>query len=250
VVRGFVIAARYLTIVPLPDCAPADAMALGRSAAWFPIVGVLLGLGLAGGDRVLSWLFPPILAALLTVTAWKLVTGGLHLDGLADSLDGLMGRDRAERLQIMRDSRIGVFGAVGLILTLLLELTALAGLPPGLRWRALVAVPAVGRAAPPLLAWVFGSARGDGQGAAFARGTGRRGAGLAALLAFGIALFVLGAAGVAAFGFAAAVVIAVAIFLAARLGGLTGDSLGAAVELAELGMLLAVAAWAHLGLPE
>jgi len=97
---------------------------------------------------------------------------------------------------------------------------------------------------------VFGSARGDGQGAAFARGTGRRGAGLAALLAFGIALFVLGAAGVAAFGFAAAVVIAVAIFLAARLGGLTGDSLGAAVELAELGMLLAVAAWAHLGLPE
>src|SRR5207244_725765 len=106
----------------------ADPAALGRAAGWFPVVGVLLGLGLAGGDRVLSWLFPPILAALLTLTAWKLVTGGLHLDGLADSLDGLMGRDREQRLRIMRDSRIGVFGAVGLILTLLLELTALAGL--------------------------------------------------------------------------------------------------------------------------
>jgi adenosylcobinamide-GDP ribazoletransferase len=250
VVRGFVTAARYLTIVPLPDRAPTDAAALGRSAAWFPVVGVLLGLGLAGADRVLTWLFPPILAALLTVTAWKLLTGGLHLDGLADSLDGLMGRDRAQRLQIMRDSRIGVFGAVGLILTLLLELTALSGLPAGLRWRALVAAPAVGRAAPPLLARVFRSARADGQGATFARGIGRRGAALAALLACGTALLVLGAAGMAAVGFAAAVVSAVAIFLAARLGGLTGDSLGAAVELAELGMLLAVAAWAHLGLPE
>src|SRR5207244_542235 len=135
--------------------APRGADSLGRSAGWFPVVGVVLGAALAAGDRGLSWLFPPILAALLTLTAWKLLTGGLHLDGLADCLDGLMGRDREHRLSIMRDSRIGVFGAVGLILILLLELTALAGLPAGLRWRGLVAAPAVGPAAPPLPARAF-----------------------------------------------------------------------------------------------
>lgn len=247
---AFLTAARYLTIVPLPGRARADLDALGRAAGWFPVVGALIGVVLAAGDRLLSWLFPPILAALLTVTGWKLVTGGLHLDGLADSLDGLMGLDREQRLRIMHDSRIGAFGAIGLILVLLLELTALEGLPAGFRWRTLLAAPAVARAAPPVLARVFPPAREDGQGAEFIRGTRRMGAALAAMLAFAVALLTLGTAGVAAFGLAAATVVAVESFFAGRLGGLTGDSLGASVELAELAVLLAVASWAHLGLPE
>jgi adenosylcobinamide-GDP ribazoletransferase len=86
------------------------------------------------------------------VTAWKLLTGGLHLDGLADCLDGLVGRDREHRLAIMRDSRIGTFGAVGLILFLMLEIVAVGELPPALRWRALIVVPTLARAVPPVLA--------------------------------------------------------------------------------------------------
>jgi adenosylcobinamide-GDP ribazoletransferase len=246
-VRGFVTAARYLTVLPLPGGAAGDAAALGRSAAWFPVVGVLLGLGLAAGDRGLGWLLPPTLAAAATVTGWKLLTGGLHLDGLADSLDGIVGGDPEQRLRIMRDSRIGVFGAAGLVLALLLDVTALAELPAGVRWRALVAAPAIGRAAPPLLARVFRPARPDGAGAAFANSTRAAAAGTAGLLALLVALLVLGPAGVAGLGLAAAAVGGAECFLAARLGGLTGDSLGAAVELAELAVLVTAAAWVHRG---
>ena len=104
---GLILAVRYLTIVPLPGRAAHNVDALGRAAGWFPIVGLGLGLVLVGVERVASVLFPSLLAALLTVTAWKVLTGGLHLDGLADCLDGLVGRDAEHRLSIMRDSRIG-----------------------------------------------------------------------------------------------------------------------------------------------
>src|ERR671930_1505650 len=118
-------AVRYLTIVPLPGRTVHGVDALGRAAGWFPVVGLGLGLVLVGVERVTSVLFPSLLAALLTVTVWKLLTGGLHLDGLADCLDGLAGRDPAERRAIMSDSRIGAFGAMGLVIFRMLEVAAL-----------------------------------------------------------------------------------------------------------------------------
>jgi hypothetical protein len=104
-VRGLVTAARYLTIVPVPGRRDESPDSLGRAAPWFPAVGAAIGLGLVVVDHGVSAAFPPVLASLLTVTAWKLVTGGLHLDGLADSLDGFMGHDRARDTE--RDHRGG-----------------------------------------------------------------------------------------------------------------------------------------------
>ena len=123
-------ALRYLTIAPIPAGAHVEPTTLGRAAAWFPLIGLALGLVVAGGERVIGIVFPSLLDALLAVTLWKLLTGGLHLDGLADCLDGLVGRDAGDRLRIMRDSRIGAFGAIGLILFLLLEVAAVSELPP------------------------------------------------------------------------------------------------------------------------
>jgi adenosylcobinamide-GDP ribazoletransferase len=246
-VSGLVVAARYLTIVPLPGRSHVPPAALGAAAAWFPVIGLLLGAGLIVVDAVAVRLFPGLLAALLTVTAWKLLTGGLHLDGLADCLDGLMGRDREHRLAIMRDSRIGTFGAVGLILFLMLEIVAVSELPPGQRWRALLVVPAIGRATPPLLARLVSAARPNGQGAAFLASVPTVAVPLAVLGATLAAVAFLGVAGfvAAVIGLAAAVV--VARLAAARLGGVTGDVLGAAVEVAELAALLAAIAWRRLG---
>src|SRR5438445_368907 len=139
------LALRYLTILPMSRRCHAGLEDLGRAAPWFPVVGTALGLVLAAVDAGTGRVFPPLLAALLTVTVWKLLTGGLHLDGLADCLDGLSGRDPATRLAIMSDSRIGTFGAIGLILFLMLELAAVSELPPGTRWRTLVAAPAIAR---------------------------------------------------------------------------------------------------------
>ncbi|HXG05210.1 MAG TPA: adenosylcobinamide-GDP ribazoletransferase, partial [Candidatus Binatia bacterium] len=157
--HGLVEAVRYLTILPVGGRGAVAARGPGAGAAWFPVVGLGLGAVLIGVDQLASRVFPPLLAALLTLTAWKVLTGGLHLDGLADCLDATGGRDAAHRLAIMRDSRIGAFGALGLILLLLLELAALAELAPPRRWRALLVVPAIGRAMPVVLARLFPPAR-------------------------------------------------------------------------------------------
>jgi adenosylcobinamide-GDP ribazoletransferase len=244
-VSGFLAAARYLTILPLPGLGHAPMDALGRSAAWFPIVGIGLGAGLVLVDRVTSWLFPPLLAALLTVTAWKLVTGGLHLDGLADCLDGLVGRDPEHRLAIMRDSRIGAFGAIGLILFLLLEIVALSELAPAVRGRALFAAPVIARATPALLSRLFRPARPDGQGAAFHASVSRSSTAIGVAVALAASLLALGALGLGAMVVSLLAALALAGLLARLLGGVTGDVLGAAVEVSELTVLLTVSAWTY-----
>lgn len=238
-------AARYLTIIPVPGGGHASLEALGRSAALFPVVGMGLGLLLVLADRLTSWLFSPLLAALLTVTAWKLVTGGVHLDGLADCLDGLVGRDPEHRLAIMRDSRIGAFGAVGLILFLMFEIVALAELVPPARGSALFAAPVMSRATPAVLAALFRAARPDGHGAAFQAGVRPAAVAIGLVIAVAASIFALGGLGVAAGAVGLVAAVGLAFFLAGRLDGVTGDVLGAAVEISELAVLLTVSAWTY-----
>ena len=241
---GLVAALRYLTIVQVGAGRPHETPP-GRAAPWFPVVGAGLGLILVTTERVTSLLFPSLLVALLTVTVWKLLTGGLHLDGLADCLDGLMGSDPEHRLRIMRDSRIGAFGAIGLILFLLLEIAALSELAASARWRVLLVAPVIARAMPPLLGRLFPPARREGQGAAFLAGLSPRAAPVALGLALVIATLTLGVVGPIALAAAALVAVGLGRFFSGRLGGITGDVLGAAVETAELTTLLMVSAWTH-----
>ena len=243
---GLLAAARYLTIIPIPGAAPGRANAFGGAAVWFPVIGLGLGAVLVGVDRVTALLFPSLLAALLTVTAWKLLTGGLHLDGLADSLDGLAGRDSAHRLAIMRDSRIGAFGAMGLILVLLLEIVAVSELAPGLRGRTLLIVPVIARATPPLLVRLFRPARSEGSGAAFSASVDWWAAPVALTFAVVVALAALQTLGALVFAFSVVCAVALAGFIVSRVSGITGDVLGAAIETAELTGLLTASAWSHL----
>ena len=245
---SLILAIRFLTIVPVPGREAAGPSALGRAAWWFPVVGLLLGIALAIAGRAADALFPPLVAAALLLTGWKVATGGIHLDGVADCLDGLAGRDPERRLAIMRDSRIGVFGAAGLILLCLLTVAALAALAASLRLRVLVLAPVIGRVAPLLAgAWLAPATPGQGLGAAFAAGLSR-GAGPAHVVAVGVlAAWLLGIGGVAVAAAAWSLALLAAGFMARRLGGLTGDVLGAVVEVAELGTLLGAAAAAHRG---
>lgn len=245
---SLILALRFLTIVPVPGRAAEGAPALGRAAWWFPVVGLILGGALALAARAADALFPPLVAATLLVGMWKVATGGIHLDGLADSLDGLAGRDPAGRLAIMRDSRVGVFGAAGLTLLLLLAAAALAGLSPSLRLRILVLAPVVGRVAPLLVAsWLRPATPGQGLGATFADGLSRWAGPAHVAAGCGLAGWLLGSLGVAVAAAAWGVALLAAGFVARRLGGLTGDVLGAVVEVAELGALLGAAAVAHRG---
>lgn len=245
-VTGLFVAARYLTIVPIPGPTSGHPGALGRAAAWFPVIGLGLGVFLIIVEKITLVLFPSLLAGLLTVTAWKLVTGGLHLDGLADCLDGLGGRDAEHRLAIMRDSRIGAFGAIGLILFLLLEIGAVVELPPGVRARTLLVVPVIARATPSLLALLFPAAKSEGFGAAFSASVGRRAAPIALAIALLVAATALRSLGVVVLAVALLSAVAVARFVATRVAGITGDVLGAAIEVAELAGLLTVSAWSRL----
>ena len=240
---GLGLALRYLTVLPAPAGGHDSPDRLGRAAGWFPVVGLFLGVLLVVVDRVMSGVFPSLVAAVLTVAAWKVLTGGLHLDGLADTVDGLAGHDAEHRLAIMRDSRIGTFGTVSLVLLLLLAVVAVAALPPPVRWRVLLAAPVIARAMPPVLARCFRPARPEGHGAAFAGGVRAAGVVLALGVAVVVAFLALGAAGVAATLLALLVSGAAVAFVSRRLGGITGDVLGAAVELAELTVVLTVLAW-------
>ena len=239
------LALRYLTIAPIPAGANVEPTTLGRAAPWFPLIGGALGLIVAGGERVMGIIFPTLLDALLAVTLWKLLTGGLHLDGLADCLDGLVGRDAGDRLRIMRDSRIGAFGAIGLILLLLLEVAAVSEVAPSTRWRAFAAAPALARAMPPLVAWLFPPATPLGQGAMFRSGLTRGRVVAAGALGCAIAVAALGLAGLVVCVLVVPASLGVGRFFTGRLGGVTGDVLGAVIETSELIALLTVVAWTN-----
>lgn len=243
--KSLALALRYLTIVPIPAGQHVEPKTLGRAAPWFPLIGLGVGLVVAATQQMTAMLFPSLLDALLTVTVWKLLTGGLHLDGLSDCLDGLVGRDPGDRLRIMRDSRIGAFGAIGLILFLLLEVAAVSELSQPIRWRALLVAPAVARAMPPLVSWLCPPATPLGQGAMFRSGLRGWGVLAAFALASAIALLTLHTAGLLVLALTTGSALALGWFSTRRLGGVTGDVLGACIEIAELLTLLTLVAWTH-----
>jgi adenosylcobinamide-GDP ribazoletransferase len=233
---GAVVALRYLTVLPLPRSRIAGD--LGRAAGWFPAVGLGLGGCLALASLAVDRVVPPGVGAMLLVAIWAVLTGGLHLDGLADTCDGLGGGWSRERaLSIMRDANIGAYGVTAVVLVLGLKAATLASLPEGLAWRALVLAPVLGRAGPLLLVRLCPPARPEGAGHALAAGAGwpsLLGGGLVAVLASVATLGVwsalaLGGSGLLAWG--------LALHLRRRLGGFTGDTLGALVEMTEAGVL-------------
>ena len=241
--RSLILAVRFLTVLPVPGREAQGPAALGRAAWWFPVVGLALGAGLGGFLHGLERLFPSLVAAVLLVAAWKAVTGGLHLDGLADLLDGVAGAEPARRLAIMRDSRIGAFGALGLVFAALLAAAAVSELAGPARARVLLLAPLVGRTAPLLVgAWLRPATPGQGLGAAFVAGLSRWAGPLWTIAGLLLAWAVLGPAGplLVVAGLSGALL--VALGASRRLGGVTGDLLGAVVEIAELGVLLAGAA--------
>ena len=240
-----VTALTFLTRLPLPLPEGDPPPDLARATRAMPLAGALIGLG----GAAIYWLsgalgLTPAIAGLLAVAATLLVTGALHEDGLADSADGLFaGAEPARRLEIMRDSRTGAFGAVALILSVGLRAAALAALAaPGPAAAALIAAHALARALPPaVMAWAP-LARDDGLAAA--AGQAETGHAWAALgLGAAIALLLLGfTAGLAALLVAGLVGFAGFRLARARIGGYTGDILGAIEQLGEIAVLLAAVA--------
>jgi adenosylcobinamide-GDP ribazoletransferase len=251
-VKHLRLAFSFLTTLPVRADASVPA-GLGRAAAWFPFVGLVLGALLSAAHFLLSQTFAPLLAAALTVALWATLTGGLHLDGLADCCDGLLASAAPERrLEIMRDPRTGAFGVIGLVLFLVLKILAVAYLLPPLSIRILPGLIAPFTLAAVLARWLIlivarqPPARPGGLGAGFALGLTPLTLALAALIPLaliaGLAFYFDGWRILRAALFAHLIAFAVIAFARARLGGVTGDVLGLTVELAELTVLLTFAA--------
>jgi len=239
--RGLARAVGLLTVVPVP----ADSAGLAGAAGWFPLVGAAVG-ALAGGVRVgAQQLLGRTPATALALIALVALTGALHQDGLADTADGLGARGGAQRrLQAMRDSATGVFGALALIGWALLAFTTLASLDAAHALVALPAACALARWTALLHAAWTRPARADGLGAALR--VSRLALAVATLTSAALALALCGPApGAAALGAALLSGALSAAFARTTLGGCTGDTLGAAVAVSEVVVLVTLLACWH-----
>jgi adenosylcobinamide-GDP ribazoletransferase len=237
------VAGAFLTRLPLGAGAGAGPEALARAAFLFPLVGAGVGAAVGGAAVGLAEVLPAFLAGLLAVSLELVLTGALHLDGLADGADGLGARDRERSLEIMRDHAVGTYGAAALALDLAVKAAALGSLAAAGEVWPVVAALALSRAAPLPLGRLLSYARaGEGTGRLLAGRVGTASVLAGTGLALAIAVAAAGLDGLALFACAAAVTAAVGALARRRLGGVTGDVMGAAIELsATLTLVLAVA---------
>lgn len=237
------VAVQFLTRVPVPLRSLPGDDSIARSLLYYPVVGLMLGLFIAG---LHAWLGDATVAAraALVLAVWVALTGALHLDGLADSADAWAGGrgDRARTAALLKDPHCGPVGAVALILVLLLKFAALQDLPPD-RVLLLAFVPALARGMIPLLFATTPYVRRQGLGSGLAR-TRPTAAVAAACVAIpgGAALVIAGATALWLLLAAAGVLALLRQSMMARIGGTTGDTAGALIESTEA-ILLAVLAF-------
>lgn len=232
--RPFAEALRFLTIIPQPWLPPTDTQGMLRALPWFPAAGLVIGALLLPVGWLAGQLWGALVTAALLVVAWAVLTGGLHLDGLSDTFDGVMSwRPRARKLEIMKDSRIGALGALAISAVLLLKFALLAEAGAAW-WQALLLAPLLGRWADLFgIAWFPPAAEG-GLGHAFHAQLRRPTLLVVSVLTAAAALLIAGPAGIAAM-----LLVSLCTYLLGRwwtraLGGLTGDTYGALCEIAEV----------------
>ncbi|MDH3973964.1 MAG: adenosylcobinamide-GDP ribazoletransferase [Deltaproteobacteria bacterium] len=239
--RDFLTALGFLTLFPHPQYDDFEGKDLGCSMAAFPLVGLFLGIILVISDFILSSFLPEGLTNILLIALLVILTGGLHLDGFMDTLDGIGGGNNREKiLAIMRDSRVGAFGAIGIIFLVIIKWEALNSLGSDVKTTALLLMPLISRWAMALLTHISPYARAEGLGRPFADGLTRERIYFALASTLVISLFL--------FGFKGIVIVFIIIILSFvlagwfrnKIGGITGDVIGAWNELAELLVLLLI----------
>ncbi len=237
---GFFRALSFLTILP---CLKRESTVeeYGRASGWFPVIGAVLGMILYASALLFYRLFSPLPASALVVALWAFITRGFHLDGLADTFDGIGGGfDRESRLAVMKDSRLGTFGGTALAAVLLLKTAILAEF--GGRLEVLVLAPVLGRWGILIAMRFFPSARPGGMGDTFRKHCGQPQLILGSLAALWAALLTSGLHGLPLLAIVPALTALFSLWIKRLIGGLTGDSYGAICEIVELATLLFFAA--------
>jgi len=255
--KSFLTAVKFLTILPISKKLVPQDKELAKSAVYFPLVGALIGLLLVAVDFILRPFFPNLIVNLFILITLILVTGALHLDGFMDSVDGLFsGRNKNRILEIMRNSKVGSFGVISVICLLLLKLSFLNEIQSGIRYSVLILIPVLSRWAVVYAAKNYSYARNtSGTGEPFARLVVRRelvGATLFAALLVGLLSQMKGITTKQGFDISNLLgfimiwfTVFISLFLLSKwinkkLGGMTGDTYGAIIEITEVVVLVSV----------
>jgi adenosylcobinamide-GDP ribazoletransferase len=232
-VRAFLAGLQFLTVLPVRLEAPTSRQISG-SYFFYPVIGCLVGLGAVLLRHVLSLVFPLPFAIVLMLGFLVWITGGLHEDGLADVADAIGGGWTPEqRLQIMKDSRIGAFGAAALSLALLAKYTALTSMAPGSIDAGIVAAQILGRWSFLPMGYFNPSAR-EGLGAQFMKGLSSHAVFWSTIVSAGAVILLSRPRGALALCMAAVIVAIASLYFRRHLGGVTGDCFGATFQFVEI----------------
>jgi adenosylcobinamide-GDP ribazoletransferase len=242
-VKNFINAVQFLTIVPVSKNHETEEGSLAGSMMYFPLIGFLIGFLLINMDKAMALIaLPQTIANVLLVALSVLVTRALHIDGLADTLDGLMGgRDHSSRLSIMKDSRLGTAGALGIFFVLAIKYISLNNLFESEKVAALLTAPVLARWSQTLMVFKANYGREDGMGKAFVGHLRASGLTAASVFAIGLSAFVVvrldTRSVVLIFSLLCGVLLLTFLgrsYLVRKLGGVTGDAIGAVSELNEV----------------
>lgn len=244
--KNFVHALQFLTIFTVSKGETGE-NSLARSVIYFPVVGFLIGFILVNADRLMMLVaFPQNIINVLLVALSVLITRALHVDGLADTLDGLMGgRDQSSRLAIMKDSRLGTAGALGIFFILMLKYVALNNLFEGEKVAALLTAPVLARWSQTFMVFNAVYGREQGMGKAFVGHLRTSGLVATSVIAIVLSAFVIvrldAHSAILFLCLLAGVLVLTGLlrwYFNRKLGGVTGDSIGAVSELNEVLVLL------------
>ncbi len=242
------VALEFLTPLRLRRVHTWDDRTFGAALAWYPLVGLVIGALLLGIDMALGAILPAGPASALVLATLALLSGGLHLDGVADTADGMaIQGDRAARLGVMSEGNTGPAGVMALVLVLLIQWAGIASLEGPVRAAAILLAPALARWSVVPVVVLFRPARPRGLGHALHQGAWPLAAPIATVTAGGAAVFLFGLGGIVLISMAGLLALIVAWSASRMLGGVTGDTYGACIEVAFAAVILAAAAAGHRG---
>jgi adenosylcobinamide-GDP ribazoletransferase len=237
--KSFLVALKFLTILPVGKKLEIQDKTLAKSIKYFPLTGILIGCILALVNFLFSLVFPPIIVSVIILISLIWVTRGFHLDGFMDTVDGLFGgMNKDERLRIMKDTQAGSFGVIALVVLLLLKFTLILELS-GQKLFPLILMPALGRwsmvAAMPL--YSYPRERGIGSFTKFVR---KKDVLIASIIMFVFAIGLLRLEGLVLLFTTFIFMLLITQFISRKIGGMTGDTYGALNEIIEVIILASV----------
>jgi len=236
--KRFLIALQFLTILPVKVKSKLEKNDFGASLLYFPLVGLLIGLILALSAFSL-FSFPTLLKAAIILIISIIITGAIHLDGFADACDGFYGNNPKERiLEIMRDSRIGTMGVVGIVSILLLKFSLIAGFSEGLLWKILLLMAVFSRWTQVMACFGSSYARQEGKAKYFIEYAASKEFFIGFLFTLALFCVFLKLKGIILFSASLLPVFLFMQYMKKRIGGMTGDTIGGLSEFAEVTVLL------------